>query len=127
MRDYATKPRRVWGPTIAYGYVLVLGAAVLLGKVAGDLINKDGILAADPIAILCWFVLFPAYAILDGIVNARFLTCPLRALLLPLVQGYVIMKVIDDGDPFGASQVAAIGMLALSFITVGITRWVRKG
>ncbi len=125
MSEGEAKPRGAWGPTIAYGYVLMLGAAVLLGYVAGDLINKGGILAADPIAIVSWFVLFPAYVILDGILNARFFTCPVRAALLPLVQGFVIMKVSGEGGAFGVSQLVAFGMLALSFVVVGITRGVR--
>ena len=115
-----------WGSRIAYGYVVMLAIAIALGFVAGDMINKGGILAGDSVAIVSWFILFPAYILADAIVNARFLTCPLRAAFLPLLEGFVIFQVTDWGDPFGVSQTVAIIYFMASVVVVAIARSVRR-
>jgi hypothetical protein len=115
-----------WGARIMYGYIGMLIVAIVLGFVAGGMIKNDGALAGDPIAVLSWFILFPAYIVADGILNDGFLGCSLRAALLPLVQGLVIWLVTGWADPFAVSQVVAFIYFLGSLAVVAIARAVRK-
>lgn len=118
-----------WGSITPYVYTAVLLLGIILGFIAGAMINNDGgagSSAGDPIAILSWFILFPIYIIADGILNCRFLWCPLRAAFIPLVQGFVIWQVTGWEDPFAVSISVAFLYLLGSLVVVGITRIVRK-
>lgn len=80
----------VWGKRIIKVYIVVLAVGLFLGLLAGRIIIEHGTLAADWIAIISWFFLFPAYIIADAIFNRSFVGTPLRGAALPLFQGFII-------------------------------------
>jgi len=113
--------RSVWGPRLARSYYAgMLALAAVFGLIGGLMDNSD--ISTDPIAVLSFFILFPAYVLADGIVNARFVRCPLRAGSLPLAEGYVISKVADWPDPFAVSQIVAIIYVLASLVVITFAR-----
>jgi hypothetical protein len=85
-----------WGVINPYVYTAILLFNIVLGFIGSTLINKSGGSgsAANPIIEIAWYI-FPAYIIVDGILNKSFLWCPLRAAFPPLVQEFVMWLVID--------------------------------
>jgi hypothetical protein len=117
--------RTKWGALTLYIYIAVLLIGIVLGFIAGVWIkgsDSDG----DPIAVISWFIIFPAYLIADGILNNNFLWCSLRAAFLPLAEGFVITQVSGWPDPFAVSITIAVVYFVGSLVVVGITRAVRK-
>lgn len=107
-------------------YFVMLGLAVLFGLLGGTMISSGGGQAADPIAILTFFILFPAFVLADAAFKAQLLFCPLRAVSLPLVEGFVIWQVADWQDPFAISVITAFIYAIASFIVAAIARARRK-
>jgi hypothetical protein len=120
--------RTKWVAITPYIYTAVLLLSIVFGFIAGVLINRSGGFgtAGDPIAVISWFILFPAYIIADGILNSNFFWCSLRAAILPLAEGIVIWLVTGWQDPFAVSLGVAFIYLLGSLAVVGITRAVQK-
>ena len=75
--------------------------------------------------LMSWFVVFPIYVVLDGVVNYRYFACSTRAGLLPLSQGVAVMARDGFGDPLAVAMIAALVFAFASLIVVKSARAVR--
>lgn len=107
-------------------YFVMLGLAVLFGILGGVLMRFGGPTAADPVAIITLFILFPAFIFTDAAFRTQQLLCPLRAVSLPLTEGLVIALIIGDQDPFAVCIATAFIYAVASFTVVAVARAIRK-
>ncbi|MDH3716327.1 MAG: hypothetical protein OET44_21070 [Gammaproteobacteria bacterium] len=119
LEDFPEAAVARWGQRIAWLHPVLLAGAVVVGLLSGDLQQGEPWLI-----VVATIVVYPAYVLIDSIVNAQFYASSLRGFALPLAQG-VGNSFVGGESIIVPSLLFAACYLAVALLIMTIVRWHR--